>query len=75
MIMKRATEVLRAATDQLDELDIRYAVEIGRHLKLRWTHAGRGRMYVMPLSPSDYRITRKIRCEVRKMLRRDGFAI
>jgi hypothetical protein len=73
--MKRATEILRAATDELDALDIRFVVEVHKHLKLRWVAGGHRRMLVMPISPSDVRIRHHVRGQIRKMLRQDGLLI
>jgi hypothetical protein len=69
---KRATEFLRGATDLLDESGVSYTVERGKHLKLKWTQAGGKKMYVMPVTPSDGRGKKHVRCGVRKMLRQDG---
>ena len=69
--MKRRTEFLRACTDQLDELGIDYTVEQGRHLKIRWSCNGRVRTYVMSITPSDVRILKHIKTDVRRMLRQD----
>ena len=69
--MNRAKEILRAATDQLDERGIGYTVKRGKHLKIRWSVGGRNRTCVMPVSPSDVRVKRHIKSQMRKMLRED----
>ena len=69
--MKRNTEFLRVATDQLDERGIGYTVKRGKHLKIKWSAGGRSRTCVMPVTPSDVRVKRHIKSQMRKMLRED----
>jgi hypothetical protein len=72
-VMKRSTEILEACTDQLNELDIDYVIERGKHVKVRWTaFDGRQRICVLPFSSSDVNCVRAVRATTRRMLRQDG---
>jgi hypothetical protein len=69
--MNRNKEILRAATDQLDELGITYTVQQNKHMKIKWSCVGRNRTYTMPVSSSDVRVKHHVKSGVRKMLRED----
>jgi hypothetical protein len=70
--MRRATEFLEAATGLLDQAGINYAVEYGKHLKIRWIFDGHKRLYVMAISSGDINAIRNIRAGMRRQLRQDG---
>jgi hypothetical protein len=69
--MRRSTEILRACTDVLDELGVSYTIERGRHLKVRWNYAGHSRTYVLSITPSDVRVRKNVRADMRRLLRQD----
>jgi hypothetical protein len=71
--MRRATEVLQTATNQLEEAGIAYVIEHGaKHIKIKWIIAGHSRWCTVSVSPSDVRCIRMMRSQVRRMLRQDG---
>jgi hypothetical protein len=44
----------------------------GKHLQIRWRGNTAERMYVLPLTPSDWRSSKNVRADIRRLLSEDG---
>lgn len=59
----------------LNACGINHRIEESKHLRVLWEAHGHKRMYVLGKSPSDWRVTKKVACDIRRMLKQDGVTV